>query len=99
MSKGAFPKTSNEDDDDVLSTFAFICMLGFDVYVKKLMIETLIDSKNNNKTQKEKETKMMTGSFIKKSVSIVLSASLILGCAGIADIQAKKAARPSSSQA
>jgi hypothetical protein len=57
LAKGAFPKTSNEDDDDVLSTFAFICMLGFDVYVKKLMIETLIDSKNNNKTQKEKETK------------------------------------------
>lgn len=56
LAKGAFPKTSNEDDDDVLSTFAFICMLGFDVYVKKLMIETLIDSKNNNKTQKEKET-------------------------------------------
>ena len=25
--------------------------------LKKLMIETLIDSKNNNKTQKEKETK------------------------------------------
>lgn len=57
LAKGAFPKTSNEDDDDVLSTFAFICMLGFDVYVKKLMIETLIDSKNNSKTQKEKETK------------------------------------------
>ena len=57
LAKGAFPKTSNEDDDDVLSTFAFICMLGFDVYVKKLMIETLIDSKNNNKTPKEKETK------------------------------------------
>ena len=57
LAKVAFPKTSNEDDDDVLSTFAFICMLGFDVYVKKLMIETLIDSKNNNKTQKEKETK------------------------------------------
>lgn len=56
LAKGAFPKTSNEEDDDVLSTFAFICMLGFDVYVKKLMIETLIDSKNNN-TQKEKETK------------------------------------------
>ena len=31
LAKGAFPKTSNEDDDDVLSTFAFICMLGFDV--------------------------------------------------------------------
>lgn len=57
LAKGAFPKTSNEDDDDVLSTFAFICMLGFDVYVKKLMIETLIDSKNNSKTPKERETK------------------------------------------
>ena len=41
----AFPKTGNDEDDDVLSTFALICMLGFDVYVKKLMIETLIDSK------------------------------------------------------
>ena len=41
---------------------------------------------------------MMAGSFIKKSVSIVLSASLILGCAGITDIQAKKAARPSASR-
>lgn len=48
LAKEAFPKTSKEEDDDILSTFAFICMLGFDVYVKKLMIETLIDSKNNN---------------------------------------------------
>lgn len=57
LQKGLFLKHLMKTMTDVLSTFAFICMLGFDVYVKKLMIETLIDSKNNNKTQKEKETK------------------------------------------
>ncbi len=57
LAKEAFPKTSKKEDDEVLSTFAFICMLGFDVYVKKLMIETLIDSKNNNQKKNEKETK------------------------------------------
>lgn len=33
-----------EEDREFLKTFAFICMLSVDVYVKKLMIETLIDS-------------------------------------------------------
>ena len=28
---------------DFLHKFAFICMLGFDVYLKKLMIEKMID--------------------------------------------------------
>lgn len=46
LAKEAFPKMQNDEDNDILSTFAFICMLGFDVYVKKLMIETLIDSKH-----------------------------------------------------
>lgn len=32
------------EDQEFLKTFAFICMLSVDVYVKKLMIETLIDS-------------------------------------------------------
>jgi len=41
----AFPETGDEKDDEVLSTFAFICMLSFDVYVKKLIIEKLIDTK------------------------------------------------------
>ena len=49
LAQEAFPKTSDEEDDEVLSTFAFICMLGFDVYVKKLMIETLIDSKTGDR--------------------------------------------------
>ena len=32
-----------EDSVDSLQTFAFICMLSFDVYVKKLLIEKMID--------------------------------------------------------
>ena len=32
-----------QDDRDFLQTFAFICMLSFDVYVKKLLIEKMID--------------------------------------------------------
>lgn len=31
------------EDRDFLQTFAFICMLSFDVYVKKLLIEKMID--------------------------------------------------------
>ncbi len=33
-----------EDDREFLQLFSFICMLSFDVYVKKQMIEKLIDS-------------------------------------------------------
>lgn len=32
-----------QEDRDFLQTFAFICMLSFDVYVKKLLIEKMID--------------------------------------------------------
>ena len=53
LAREAFPKMQNDEDNDILSTFAFIFMLGFDVYVKKLMIETLIDSKRENKEDKQ----------------------------------------------
>ena len=32
-----------EEDRDFLKTFSFICLLSFDVYVKKLMIEKIVD--------------------------------------------------------
>jgi len=38
-----------EEDQDFLHLFAFICMLSFDVYIKKLLIEKLIDSCNEKK--------------------------------------------------
>lgn len=36
-------KEAAEEDREGLKNFAFICMLGFDVYAKKLLIEKLLD--------------------------------------------------------
>lgn len=51
-----------EEDRDFLQKFAFICMLSYDVYVKKLMIEKMIDemvktsaSKDSGKKTSEKK--------------------------------------------
>ena len=38
-----------QEDMDFLHKFAFICMLGFDVYLKKLMIEKMIDELNHSR--------------------------------------------------
>lgn len=42
-----------EEDQEFLRNFAFICMLGFDVYIKKMMIESMIDITTSNYTKKE----------------------------------------------
>ena len=34
---------AGEEDREFLKTFSFICMLSFDVYVKKQIIEKLVD--------------------------------------------------------
>ena len=36
-------ENAEEENQDFLKKFAFICMLSFDVYVKKQVIEKLID--------------------------------------------------------
>ena len=46
----------SEDDRKDLQQFAFICMLSFDVYVKKQLIEKLIDLKVAEREKKEAET-------------------------------------------
>lgn len=38
-----------DEEREFLQTFSFICMLSFDVYVKKLLIEKLIDSIEDKK--------------------------------------------------
>ena len=38
-----------EEDQEFLKTFSFICLLSFDVYVKKQIIEKLIDQMNPKK--------------------------------------------------
>lgn len=39
----AFAKDTNPEDRDFLTTFSLICTLSFDVYVKKMLVEKLID--------------------------------------------------------
>ncbi len=39
----AFSKDTNPEDREFLTTFALICTLSFDVYVKKMLVERLID--------------------------------------------------------
>lgn len=60
----SFSDVQKEEDREFLCTFSLICMLSFDVYVKKMMIEMLIDDKlkgkekrNEDKGKKEKKEK------------------------------------------
>jgi len=41
-SQQTFPDAS-EDEAELLRNFSFICMLSYDVYVKKALIEKMID--------------------------------------------------------
>ena len=43
-----------EEDQEYLQLFAFICSLSFDVYIKKTIIEKLIDSFSNESKEKDK---------------------------------------------
>lgn len=45
LSRETFPNAP-EEDQEFLKTFSFICLLSFDVYVKKQIIEKLIDQMN-----------------------------------------------------
>ena len=45
-----------EEDKNFLHTFSFICMLSYDVYVKKMLIEKAIDDLNADKKNKESKT-------------------------------------------
>ena len=46
-----------EEERKFLQTFAFICELSFDVYIKKMMIEKLIDEMPQEEKPKEKANK------------------------------------------
>lgn len=59
ISMSAFENLKSEDDKEFLNNFTFICMLSFDVYIKKQMIEKIIDESilGNKKDKKEKSEK------------------------------------------
>lgn len=44
-----------EEDAEMLHTFSFICMLSYDVYVKKTLIERLIDQMEQSKSDDGKK--------------------------------------------
>lgn len=44
-----------EEDQEFLRNFGFICMLGFDVYIKKMMIESLIDFNSEKRAEEAKK--------------------------------------------
>ncbi len=48
-----------EEDQEFLQNFAFICTLAFDVYIKKMMIEELVDAmpKNQNELEPSEDKK------------------------------------------
>ena len=46
-----------EEEQEFLKKFSFICLLGFDVYMKKMLIEKLIDDLRDTKSDKKKEEK------------------------------------------
>ena len=54
--QGTF-KDADEEDQEILKRFSFICLLSFDVYVKKMMIELLIDGMNPPAEQDSKKKK------------------------------------------
>ncbi|WWR16873.1 DUF1836 domain-containing protein [Lachnospiraceae bacterium JLR.KK008] len=54
--QGSFAE-AGQGEQDFLHMFAFICYLSFDVYVKKLLIEKVIDSFQKAQTGKDNKTK------------------------------------------
>ena len=56
VSQSTFETLEGEDKES-LQMFAFICLLSFDVYVKKQLIEKLIDSRYEQLEENAKETK------------------------------------------
>ena len=46
-----------KDDQEILQMFSFICMLSYDVYVKKLLIEKMVDSFSSVTAKEEKAGK------------------------------------------
>ena len=46
-----------EKDRENLQLFTFICMLSFDAYVKRMIIEKIIDARLGKPDEKEKKKK------------------------------------------
>lgn len=56
-SKNTFTDVKDDEDQELLQYFSFICMLSLDVYVKKQLIEKLIDAAADSKPNDKKDKK------------------------------------------
>ncbi len=56
-STAAFSDVEDPDEKELLTNFAFICMLSFDVWVKKTIIENIIDGTLGEKTPVDNKKK------------------------------------------
>lgn len=54
-SNKVFADTEDDEERKVLSNFAFICSLSFDIWVKKMVIEKMIDENMLKANQKKKK--------------------------------------------
>ena len=69
--KESFEFVKNKEDRDFLSLFSFICILCFDVYMRKHVIEQLIDNSLKSAKRlndKEDYNKRKKGNNYKKTV-------------------------------
>ena len=49
-----------EEDQEMLHNFSYICLLSFDVYMKKMLIEQMIDSYKEKKESEKKDPEKKT---------------------------------------
>ena len=56
-SQNLFPDVKDAEETDFLSRFAFICLLSFDAYLKKQVVERMIDETLSDYQKKKKEKK------------------------------------------
>ncbi len=54
-SETMFSSVEGEENREFLRTFSFICMISFDIYVKRVIIERLIDTQLKEETNKSKK--------------------------------------------
>ena len=53
--ENSFSDVSDEEEKKYLQTFSFICDLCFDMYIKKEMVENIIDEFNSGSEKKDKQ--------------------------------------------
>ena len=75
IAQGTF-ENAPEEDRDFLKLFSFICLLSFDVYVKKMLIEQMIDELRASTDTDPKHKKNNTASEVLILYYVKLPASL-----------------------